>query len=332
MTLALTSTYNNPAWTMFSLICTLVSLAPGAILGQTTEVRQSGVNTITIKSFAPRDLTDPKLPISKLSQNWNTDKEIRWDLAAIFALLSEQAYNDDDEAMDFLLRGMGFTRWIAIRNQSMAAHVVSGKGIAVVVFRGTNPTELPDWYKNLSVAFIKTDHGRFHSGFTDAYHMVQAQVRRYVNEVKPQKLWITGHSLGGAMGVACGIDYTLTSKYQPTLITFGQPRYADSAGARWIDEQFQGRYARFVHGDDIVPSVPLYVPRLFPYAHAGNFIAIRDEGISLADSVTSTPKAAAAYCGKCGRVTMKAEVEVYQPAIEPPPLTEQEYRKSLQLP
>ena len=49
------------------------------------------------------------------------------------------------------------------------------------------------------------------------------------------------------MGLACGIDYTLTSKYQPTLITFGQPRYADSAGARWIDEQFQGRYARFVH-------------------------------------------------------------------------------------
>lgn len=134
------------------------------------------------------------------------------------------------------------------------------------------------------------------------------------------------------MGLACGIDYTLTSKYQPTLITFGQPRYADSAGARWIDEQFQGRYARFVHGDDIVPSVPFYVPRFFPYAHAGNFIAIRDEGIHLADSVASTPKATAAYCGKCGRVTMKAEVEVYQPAIEPPPLTEQEYWKSLQLP
>lgn len=85
----------------------LMLLAPASILGQTTEVRQSGVNTITIKSFAPRDLTDPKLRISKLNQNWNTDKEIRWDLAAIFALLSEQAYNDDDEAMDFLLRGMG---------------------------------------------------------------------------------------------------------------------------------------------------------------------------------------------------------------------------------
>lgn len=313
----------------FLLCIAIASTSSSVVLGQSKEVMQSGSNTITITSYSPRDLTDGELAVSMLKEEWDTAREVRWDITAVIALLSEQVYSDDNETLDFLLRGMGFTKWIAIQNQTMAAHVVSGDGVAVVIFRGTNPTEIPDWYKNLSVAFINSKYGRFHSGFTDAYKLVKADARRYVDEDKPEKLWITGHSLGGAMAVACGVDYTLNTNYQPTLVTFGQPRYADAKGAKWIDGQFKGRYARFVHGDDIVPSVPFYIPRLFPYAHAGNFIAIYDDGLNLADSVTSTPAPTAAYCGSCGRMTMNARVEVYQPAIEPPPLTQQEYEDSL---
>jgi len=99
----------------------------------------------------------------------------------------------------------------------------------------------------------------------------------------------------------------------------------------WIDRHVKGRYVRFVRGDDIVPSVPFYVPWVFPYAHAGNFVAIHDNGLSFADSVTAAPALTASYCGTCGRPTMNAEVEVYQPSIEPPPLTKQEYLDSLQI-
>jgi predicted lipase len=316
--------------TLFLFIAITAATA-SVVLGQSKEVMQSGANTITITSYSPRDLTDRELAVSMLKENWNTASEVRWDITAVIALLSEQVYSDDNETLDYLLRGMGFTQWIAIKNQTMAGHVVSGNGVAVVIFRGTEVTELPDWYKNLSVAFIDSSYGRFHSGFTDAYNLIKTDARRYVDEIKPKKLWIAGHSLGGAMAVACGVDYILNSPYEPTLITFGQPRYADSRGAEWIDQQFKGRYARFVHGDDIVPSVPFYVPWLFPYAHAGNFVAIHDNGLSLADSVNSTPAPTASYCGSCGRMTMNTRVEVYQPSVEPPPLTQQEYEDSLRI-
>ena len=313
-------------------VLSLLSLVPNIKAhGQSRTVTQSGLNSITVTTYAPRDLTDDKLPVAMLKEEWDTDREVRWDLSAVLALLAEQSYSDDDETLDYLIRGMGFSKWVAIRNSTMAAHVISGHDVAVIVFRGTNPTEIPDWYKNLSVAFVSTRQGRFHSGFTDAYKMLRSDVRAYIDEVAPTKVWITGHSLGGAMAVACGVDLILNTKMKPHLVTFGQPRYADSTGAQWIDEQFDSHYARFVCGDDIVPSVPFYVRRVFPYAHAGNLIAIHNDGISLAESITSTPAVGASYCGTCGRPTMSSPIEVYQPSIEPPPLIEAEYIASLHL-
>ncbi|PHQ34369.1 lipase family protein [Rhodopirellula bahusiensis] len=298
--------------------------------GQERTYAQSNGNQIVVTRYSPRELTDGDLPSAKLKENWNTDEEVRWDLTAYLALLSEQVYSDDDETLDFLIRGMGFTKWVAIKNETMAAHVVSGDGLAVVIFRGTNFTEIPDWYKNLTVAFETTNQGKFHSGFSDAYRKVQSEVRQFISDEQPSKLWITGHSLGGAMAVACGVDVKLNTKTPATMVTFGQPRFADEKGAKWIDQQFDGHYARFVHGVDIVPSVPFYVPWIFPYAHAGNLVAIHDERITLSESYSSTPALSANYCGSCGRATMQAQIPVYQPIEEPPPLTKAEYEQSLQ--
>jgi len=302
----------------------------GTGFGQEKVVTQSNGNQVVVISYSPRDLTDGDLPVVKLKEDWNTDNEVRWDLTAFLAVLSEQVYNDDDETLDFLIRGMGFTKWIAIKNETMAAHVVSGEGLAVVIFRGTNTTERPDWYKNVTVTFESTDQGKFHHGFSDAYRTVRSEVRRFINEERPTKIWITGHSLGGAMAVACGVDIKVHTKISASLVTFGQPRFADEMGARWIDQQFDGQYARFVHGVDIVPSVPFYVPWLFPYAHAGNLVAIFDERITLSESHSSTPSLSTSYCGSCGRSTMQVQIPVYQPIEEPPPLTQAEYEQSLQ--
>ncbi len=314
--------WKNAGWVIW-----LAFVTP--LFGQTKELLQSGENTITITSYPPRDLTEGRLPITMLKEEWNTKNEVRWDVSAVLALLAERCYDDDNETLDYLFRGMGFTKWVAIKNQSMAGHVITGEDVTVVIFRGTNPTELPDWYANLSVNFIEAPFGRFHSGFTNAYKSLKKDVRRFLDESRSERLWVTGHSLGGAMAVACGCDLVVNTELKPTLVTFGQPRYTDSRGAQWIDENFAGRYVRFVRGDDIVPSVPFYLPNWFPYAHAGNLVAISNDGVTLADSVLATPELTSTYCGNCGRPSMMARTEVYQPAVEPPPLTEQEFRASL---
>jgi len=303
------------------------TIAP--VIGQEKTFSRRNGNEIVVTNFSSRDLAGGELPVSKLKEEWNTDNEIRWDLASYLSVLSEQCYSDDDETLDFLLRGMGFTQWVSVKNKTMAAHVVSGEGIAVVIFRGTDFTEIPDWYKNLTMTFVETPHGRFHKGFNEAYESVKVNVRQNLSEVRPSKIWITGHSLGGAMALACGADLKQHTNIPASLVTFGQPRFADEKGARWFDREFDGRYARFVHGVDVVPSVPPYVRRFLPYAHAGNLVAISEDGITLSESTTAIPLALSSYCGTCGRATMQAQVPIYQPINEPPPLTQTEYEQSL---
>ena len=297
--------------------------------GQQRVASKVGGNEIVVTSYSPRDLTTDDSPIESLKERWDTRREIRWDLASLLAVLSEQVYNDDDETLDYLLRGMGFDRWVAIRNKTMAAHVLSRDRLAVVVFRGTNFTEIPDWYRNLRADFDESPRGRFHHGFHRAYHDVRPEVLRFLETQKPTTLWVTGHSLGGAMAVACGVDLRLNTELKATLVTFGQPRYADERGARWIDQQYAGRYMRFVHGADIVPSVPFYVPRFFPYAHAGNLVAMEAGEVIASQSTLTVSGLTANYCGSCGRTTMSFREPTYQAPEEPPTLTQEEYEQSL---
>jgi putative lipase involved disintegration of autophagic bodies len=69
-----------------------------------------------------------------------------------------------------------------------------------------------------------------HRGFFDAWQSVEKQVvyytRKWMNEDPNLKLWVTGHSLGGALAAMATIS--LESRNIPVtgLYTFGQPRIA----------------------------------------------------------------------------------------------------------
>jgi hypothetical protein len=72
-------------------------------------------------------------------------------------------------------------------------------------------------------------------------------------------VWITGHSLGGAMASVSAFDLvwntTLFSHKSPLVYTFGQPRTGDTAYAR-IYDKFVPNTFRVVNDDDPVPHLP----------------------------------------------------------------------------
>jgi hypothetical protein len=305
-------------------------LTCGSVLSDEFKTYQSGSNTVEIRTYAAPTTGKTDLPAAWLQDSWNTETEMRWDLAAVLALFSQQVYVDDEETLNYLVRGMGFTKWVVVRNpnQRMVGHVLSQGDVAVVAFRGTNPTELYDWLTNLDVVFVTTAHGRFHRGFTAAYNSLRSDVSDFLDEAKPKRLWITGHSLGGAMALSCAVDLAVVKNMQPSVVTFGQPRYADANGARWIDSMFRGCYVRFVHGSDIVPRVPFTVPWLFPYSHAGRFVAITDDGFLPASSINAALTKASSACQHCGQLSVAKE-PIYQPLEEAAPLSEAEFRRLL---
>lgn len=128
----------------------------------------------------------------------------------------------------------------------------------VVSWRGTQ--EIPDWLTDASFSpqpcppeLAKA--GRIHGGFLDAYHLAKERFGEKFNGIKDlldrgKKLFICGHSLGGALGLAYAAEM---KGFEPTLYTYGMPRTftADAVGCL-----YQVTHYRHVNDSDTITSVP----------------------------------------------------------------------------
>jgi hypothetical protein len=128
----------------------------------------------------------------------------------------------------------------------------------VVSWRGTQ--EIPDWLTDASFSpqpctaeLAKT--GRIHGGFLDAYRLAKERFGDQFKEIKRitdggKKLFICGHSLGGALG----LTYAAEMKgFEPILYTYGMPRTftADAVG-----RLYQVTHYRHVNDSDTITNVP----------------------------------------------------------------------------
>jgi len=89
----------------------------------------------------------------------------------------------------------------------------------------------------------------------------------FVNTFKTKYVWITGHSLGGALALMCAYDCETKQGIKLTgLMTFGQPRIGDKSFSDYIDDKLKGRYVYFVNQDDVVPRLPEWL------LHSGSLV------------------------------------------------------------
>ena len=89
------------------------------------------------------------------------------------------------------------------RDVGTAGYIVEGNDIIVVVFRGTQD-EL-DWKTNVNERFLDLQGGtRVHTGFFQAYWPIREAMFEFIKRAiaaKPRQVYITGHSLGGALAL-----------------------------------------------------------------------------------------------------------------------------------
>ena len=161
-------------------------------------------------------------------QPWNVcDRFEAWPTVLPLAEMSKAAYSCESEA-EPIFRRHGLTSVVAIDSpfHSQCAYVAHAEDVLVVVFRGTDDTE--DWFFNANTYPRKMAEGNLHGGFGCAYGTVRTQVLSEIEKANPKHIWITGHSLGGAMALVCAYDLAV---YQDRkidgVITFGQPRIAN---------------------------------------------------------------------------------------------------------
>lgn len=161
------------------------------------------------------------------------------------------------KAGGFDLRGVLFDR--ATDTQGFVALHEGGDGVdmAVVSFRGTQQTR--DWITNLKLDKAPVNKpgkgpggpvGHVHSGFNGAFRGVEDQIRDCLRDLGSIPLYITGHSLGGALAVLA--TWYLSSDSLAACYTFGSPRVGDHG----LLNHFRTPIYRIVNGADPVPWVP----------------------------------------------------------------------------
>ena len=245
----------KPAWSFFCIGCGLL-LAVG---GGAAYIAFGPPGREKTKDEEKRPGPHAPLPdtaLKRLRLDWSSEAEADWPVAGTLATISEIAYLPPVDAKK-IYGDMGFTEFMPIVSGSMIGYVISNEDVTVVAFRGTDFNEVSDWIANLGRSATDTPHGQIHTGFYDAYMSMKPQVMALLKARKSKYLWITGHSLGGALALVCAYDLIESEKMEINgLITFGQPMVARKPLAEYLDSLLLGRYARFVNDADIVPRVP----------------------------------------------------------------------------
>jgi triacylglycerol lipase len=188
--------------------------------------------------------------------------------AQILAQAAAMAYRGPAQCAKWAIVS-GFTGPFDFFDNADTQGFVAESDVAIIVaFRGTQPNRPMDWFVDFRATRGHWDHniGEVHDGFYNALRKVWG-VTLANGEVLPKRLvnrgtktiWITGHSLGGALAELCAAQAMFVSNIPVQgVYTFGQPRVGNKDFAAAVNEKLGSGIYRFVNDRDIVPRVPLF--------------------------------------------------------------------------
>ncbi len=217
--------------------------------------------------------------------------------AYLLSVLSWYAYDDVlgassfaqwEEAVQATLPGLGLPAVDCFDHSNIVIStqgcVAANDEVVVVFFRGSQ-LNAQDWGGNISATAVPVVGWGLgvmvHPGFLNALNAAWSDIRDEVVDKRDsnQKVWLTGHSLGGALATlaAMRLEVELNMNVQG-VYTYGAPAVGNGA--------FAGAYAdkginhqRYTNEHDIVPTMPPSVGMPFGYAHVGNLVEISVSGV-----------------------------------------------------
>jgi hypothetical protein len=206
--------------------------------------------------------------------------------AQALAVASDLAYYSEAEGAPAFREQLGLdAKLISVGNTQV--YVATNDDHIVVAFRGTeSPTSiegLKDWLLTDAANLLILPEGRlgtdlaaagvgarFHQGFVDAIASVWEPLFEAVDAERKKNdrpIWITGHSLGGALAVLAAWLFRRKFVNIHQVYTFGGPMVGNAIAVKAIDNDFQDKIFRYVNGLDPVPKLPTLSLLANEYGH-----------------------------------------------------------------
>lgn len=218
----------------------------------------------------------------------------------------------------------------------------------VVSFRGTESERLRDVITDLSLvptpldletggveenfspASAGGDQAWVHSGFLRAYLSIHTEILQILDTIlagehDPWTIFVTGHSLGGALSVLGSWELARRRTWpagcpRPKIVnySYGSPRVGNRAFAEAFNSAVPDCW-RVVNNNDAVA----FVPRLMGYAHVGHSVTVTADGSYKKELNTVTARGegaavqdvAAAVVSALGAAALQAEKLEEDPAL-----------------
>lgn len=193
--------------------------------------------------FADKNLL--QVPLNRAAYSDRT----AWLMAECSRLAYENLKSEDSRLM-----AGGFQLIRVFKDQKVGTYAYLAKrdDMAVLAFRGTEQN-FNDIIIDLKIRFYETNAGRMHRGFLEAYQVIAKEVQKEINQLKDVPIYVTGHSLGGALAVVA--TASLASDNIAACYTFGCPKVGD--------QEFSLRnnkipIYRVINSNDIITYVPMF--------------------------------------------------------------------------
>lgn len=138
-------------------------------------------------------------------------------------------------------------------------YIIESPTEIVLAFRGSQSN--PDWIANAAVFQTQYPYTpiqlKTHAGFTGIYNSCRKQIIDVIGCLSPEKkLYITGHSLGGALAILCALDIAVNTGFkEPVMYNFGSPRVGDPCFAYLYNAAVKNSF-RMVNANDVVSTLP----------------------------------------------------------------------------
>lgn len=244
-----------------------VSAAAGMMMLVAGCVPQQAAPPVKPVVVDPVTPVDPGVPVvasfHELGDEPNAENEIQWVAALTLAEISAAVYDAPDMQSE-KLKALGAQDTKSFEKGASAGLVAWDDRTVVIAFRGTQ--SLADMLTDIRVFGKGVDGGRMHRGFFGAVDAVYDQAMEIAREhgAETKRVWVTGHSLGGAMAAAFTYKIAKEHQFRPVgIVTFGQPLVMSDILCQFMLSEYQSLYVRFVNAGDPVARV------LLPYKHSG---------------------------------------------------------------
>jgi hypothetical protein len=188
--------------------------------------------------------------------------------AWLMAKMSKLAYlpfeKDDTELKSALLEA-GFSLVNTFNQDGTQAFLAKRDPdkMAVLSFRGTQTEDLTletffDVFTDLYATMrVDQNNVKTHKGFLSAFQKIQEDVTQQLQSLADYGLYVTGHSLGGALALIATSE--IVSDNLSACYTFGSPK----VGNEEFDDEIKAPIYRIINSFDVVPFLP-FTPIMLP--------------------------------------------------------------------